>query len=602
MNGSNHAYNTPLVDNHWRSVVAGSLSVLVVQAVQADEGADSSVNFVDRETLTANAWAGTVGNPLRSGNSAAVRRDEATTYNADPADDPWVDAKAVQTDEEVRPASYDEQSRGLQLRPYSRPEGLFGSSNNSKPAAPKKSTKMNSPAAGKSAAAARAKAMSNGMTGNGANPKASAGGSQQGLPSLANRAGSRAGSANESGATPASWQSNGRSSTLTNPNAYRTASSAESYQHAGTSGAGTASAGISGQPSLASRGRDASAPSNNAISNKSSGAGLSASAQALANAHKLAESANTEEDFSEVVMACQRIPASQATAEEVAFGKQLASWALNRRGQIHANAGRSKEAIADFDTSVRLDPKRWRAFHNRGVLFAQSGQFEQAFDDFHRTIELNPQFAKAYSNRAALYVVAGQMEPAAHDYEKAVTLDPKLAVAQRGCGRTLHMMGRTNEAMSHLDAAVRLAPNDVASLTSRGDLLTDLGRYAVAAADYDRAVELNSNSAEACRSSAWLLATCPDDSVRNPQLALRRAQMAARLDKKGDAVTFDTLAAAQASAGDFRHAVESMRQAIELAPPSERSVYQDRLQMYRQAMPYRIAPMVGGVQQAGYQQ
>jgi tetratricopeptide (TPR) repeat protein len=156
--------------------------------------------------------------------------------------------------------------------------------------------------------------------------------------------------------------------------------------------------------------------------------------------------------------------------------------------------------------------------------------------------------------------------------------------------------------LPHLDAAIRLAPDDAVSLTSRGDLLTDLGHYTDAAADYDRAVEINSNSAEACRSSAWLLATCPDESVRNPQLALRRAQMAAKLDKKGDAVTFDTLAAAQASAGDFRHAVETMRQAIEVARPSERSVYQDRMQMYRRSTPYRIAPMAGGVQQAGYQQ
>src|SRR5262249_40248733 len=163
--------------------------------------------------------------------------------------------------------------------------------------------------------------------------------------------------------------------------------------------------------------------------------------------------------------------------------------------------------------------------------------------------------AKAYSNRAALYVVADQLEPAARDYEKAVSLDPRLAVAQRGCGRTLHMMGRTNEALAHLDEAARLAPNDAVTLTSRGGLLTGLGRYADAAADYDRAVEINANSAEACRSSAWLLATCPDDNVRNPQLALRRAQMAAKLDKKSDAVTLDTLAAAQANAGDFRRAV-----------------------------------------------
>jgi len=74
-----------------------------------------------------------------------------------------------------------------------------------------------------------------------------------------------------------------------------------------------------------------------------------------------------------------------------------------------------------------------------------------------------------------------------------------------------------------------------------------------------------------------------------------------QLDRKADAVTLDTLAAAQASTGDFEAARQTVRRAIDLAPPSERSVYQDRLQMYRRSTPYRIAPLEK-VQQAGYEQ
>jgi tetratricopeptide (TPR) repeat protein len=256
--------------------------------------------------------------------------------------------------------------------------------------------------------------------------------------------------------------------------------------------------------------------------------------------------------------------------------------------------------MADFDLAIRVDASCWRALHNRGVLLAQAGQFEPAFDDFHATIELNPEFAKAYSNRAALFVLAGELEPALRDYQRAIELDPELQVAHRGCGRTCHLLGRVDEALTHLTTAVELAPHDAAALASRGDLLTDLGDYAAAASDYEQALAANARSADACRGSAWLLATCPDDAVRNPDLALKRAQMATRLDRKANAVTLDTLAAAQASVGDFEAASQTIRRAIELAPPSERSVYQDRLQMYRQSTPHRIAPL-GGVQQAGYE-
>lgn len=320
----------------------------------------------------------------------------------------------------------------------------------------------------------------------------------------------------------------------------------------------------------------------------------------LTQAHQLASTAQTEQDFSQILALCQKVPARAATPEETAFGRQLAAWALNRRGQLKARVRNNEAATADFEQAIRIDAKCWRAIHNRGVLLAQSGQFERAFDDFHKTIELNPDFAKAYANRGALYVLAGELEPALADYLHAAELDPKFAIAERGCGRVCHMLGHVDEALEHLSRAIELAPRDANALASRGDLLTDLGEYPAAAHDYEQALAINPKFADAYRGSAWLLATCPDGEVRNPGVALERAQRAVSLDRKGDATTFDTLAAAQASMGDFKAAAESIQKAIELAPPSERSVYQDRLQLYRQSKPYRIEP-AQMVQQAGYQ-
>jgi tetratricopeptide (TPR) repeat protein len=341
-------------------------------------------------------------------------------------------------------------------------------------------------------------------------------------------------------------------------------------------------------------------PRQTAQSHEREGQPTSPAAMKLLEAHKLSQTARDESEFTTVFTTCRQIAAGRATDDEIGFAKELGSWALNRRGQLKAAAGRSDDALADFNTSVKLDPQRWRAIHNRGVLLAQSGEFEQAFEDFNRTTELNPDFAKAFSNRAALYTLAGDPEAALRDYQQAVELDPKLAVAQRGLGRTCHLLGMTGEALEHLDAAVALAPQDDAALVSRGDLLTDLGYYADAADDYERALAIDGQSADACRSSAWLLATCPDESVRNPRTALERAQLAVRRQRKADAETFNVLAAAHASAGDYEHAVQTIHQAIDLAPASERAMYEDRLEMYRQSQPLRIAPQ-GAVQQAHYQ-
>ena len=337
-----------------------------------------------------------------------------------------------------------------------------------------------------------------------------------------------------------------------------------------------------------------------AMANRPAGP-LSPADQLVAQAHSMSAQAKTEQDYSRIIETCRRAQASQASPETAKYAANLIAWSFNRRGQLKAEAGHDKEAILDFDDAIRTDSTCWRAVHNRGVLLAQAGQFEKAFDDFSRTIQLNPQFAKAYSNRAALFMVANNMNAAHQDYKKAIELDANLAVAHRGYGRVCQLMNQLDDAVLHYDAAVQLAPNDAYAAACRADLLTDLGRYSDALAEYNRALQLDPKSSQANCGSAWLLSTCPDSALRNTELALERANQAIELSGQKDAVSFDSLAAAQASSGDFDAAMKSIHKAIELAPADERDAYKERLVVYQQAKPYRIAPVERMAQQVSYQ-
>ena len=321
----------------------------------------------------------------------------------------------------------------------------------------------------------------------------------------------------------------------------------------------------------------------------------------VAQAHALSTAAKTEQDYTHIIETCRRAQASQVSPETIKYANTLTAWAFNRRGQLKAEEGRDKDAILDFDDAIRVDSTCWRALHNRGVLLAQAGQFEKAFDDFSRTIQLNSKFAKAYSNRAALFMVANNLNGALQDYHHAIELDANLAVAHRGCGRVCQLLGRLDEADQHYDAAVQLAPTDAYAAACRADLLTDVGRYSDALAEYNRALKLDPKSSQANCGSAWLLATCPDSALRNPELAVERAKQSIEIGGQKDAISFDSLAAAQASAGDFAAAMQSIHKAIELAPADERDTYNERLAMYQKAKPYRIAPVERVAQQASYQ-
>jgi tetratricopeptide (TPR) repeat protein len=319
----------------------------------------------------------------------------------------------------------------------------------------------------------------------------------------------------------------------------------------------------------------------------------------LIDAHELSLQAASEVDYSAIVELCSDALRLGAVGDKKSFARQLTSWSLNRRGQLRLDAGEKIIANADFQTAIDFSSENWRALHNRGVSHAQSGELAEAFDDFNSVLEINPQYAKAYANRATLYVQANDLQAALEDYQRAGALDPNLAAAHAGQGRVCHVFRRLEEAVEHFSTAVQVDPTNADIVCSRGDLQADMGRYANALSDYARTIELDPEFGHAYRNGAWLLATCPNASFRDPDNALLGARQALDIGYGEQHVALDTLAAALASAGEFEEAVDTIAQAIDLAPDNAKFAYLSRMQMYQERQPFRTEP-VGDVAQAVY--
>ena len=124
--------------------------------------------------------------------------------------------------------------------------------------------------------------------------------------------------------------------------------------------------------------------------------------------------------------------------------------------------------------------------------------------------------------------------------------------------------------------------------------LGDSGRFAEAALYYRRALELDPAAEPVLNNLAWLLATCPMDSVRNGPEAVTLAQRAVELSGGADAGVLDTLAAAYAEAGRFADAAATLRKALDLAWRQRKFSLVDglevRLGLYEAGKPYRQPP------------
>ena len=320
----------------------------------------------------------------------------------------------------------------------------------------------------------------------------------------------------------------------------------------------------------------------------------------LIEAYKLSITAETSPEYTQIIDWCTQARRFKLKRDQFSFANKLAAWALNRRGQLRAESGEQELADADFEAAIKHNPSNWRALHNRGVSYAQAGSFAEAFDDFTAVIQLNPKYPKAYANRATLYVQAKDLGSAIQDYERAIQHDDQFATAHVGLGRVYHMLGEWDDALDHFSAAIEIEPKSPDVVCSRGDLQADMGNYAGALADYARTIEIDSEFGHAYRNGAWLLATCPIEEFRDPENAVLGAQQALEYSYGERHVALDTLAAALASNGQFEEAIDTVKQAVDLAPEGSKFTYLSRLELYQESQPFRTDP-IENVSQAAYE-
>jgi predicted Zn-dependent protease len=135
-------------------------------------------------------------------------------------------------------------------------------------------------------------------------------------------------------------------------------------------------------------------------------------------------------------------------------------------------------------------------------------------------------------------------------------------------------------------------PELAAAYSTRGQIQNGLGLQQAAIEDLDRALASGSRDAEVYNALAWILATSPQDALRNAARAKELALTACELTRYQDPNIVDTLAAAHAEAGEFADAVRLQKQALESPLFDKRfgKEGRERLALYEAGRPYREQP------------
>ena len=323
--------------------------------------------------------------------------------------------------------------------------------------------------------------------------------------------------------------------------------------------------------------------------------------------YELTKTTKTAKQLNEFVTRCDSALQHKLNSKNTQYVSSLKGWALNLRGQKRMEvalqlkqAGNSqfnsvlKQAMEDFDEAIVNAPDRYRSWMSRGTALVQTGKFKKAALDFTEVIKLKTDLANGWFNRAESLYHLKEYKAAISDYETVLRLNSDDAQALTGLGHSKLALGKPTEALAHYQAVVKLQPESPNVYVNIGDAFQEMGNWKSAQANFDKSIAIKP-SGVALQRAAWLKATCPDASFRDPVQAINLVNRAISLT--GDSViNLDTLAAAQAAAGQFDVAKSTQRKTIALASAVEEakaetgeSQYKARLALYAEEKPFTQA-------------
>ena len=296
----------------------------------------------------------------------------------------------------------------------------------------------------------------------------------------------------------------------------------------------------------------------------------------------------------------------------VFMGVAFTLWLTFLWGASFTRAQAYTTAEALWTRNISLNPASWCAYNNLGQLRVAADDYDGALRYFHKAVRYNPKHVKALHNIGSILFEKGEYGEAAGFLQRALALEPDYVMAAVNYGKTLLKLNRPQAALLYLrkgldshtyapqlynraalflmhentapDLAIAFfrktiqqAPESAYAHFTLGRALARQGNHKTAVNALRTSLELSPGRVMTLNELAWLLATSPDDMVRNGSEAVRFAQEACRITRRENPNLLDTLAAAYAETGRFNYAVETAREAMQLAIEKEQDKLADLL-------------------------
>ncbi|MEX0642590.1 MAG: tetratricopeptide repeat protein [Pirellulales bacterium] len=269
------------------------------------------------------------------------------------------------------------------------------------------------------------------------------------------------------------------------------------------------------------------------------------------------------------------------------------------RGMILLGLDRYDDALASFNKASELTPGETRPYQFRAQLYRQKGDLDKAVEQLTKALEISPDNVAVLLVRAGVYFELQKADLALADVDEAIRVQPQLAEPYRmraeilaasehidqaiaelerlipqvpGAGQadlvsrlgTFYMIAnQPHKAIESLSKAIEQDPGDENAIRLRADAYLSTGKHAEAINDFEHVHSQATGDSGLLNNFAWVLATSPDEKLRDGKRAVKIATEACELTGYETPHILSTLAAAYAENGDFENAKKWSAKAVE---------------------------------------
>lgn len=271
------------------------------------------------------------------------------------------------------------------------------------------------------------------------------------------------------------------------------------------------------------------------------------------------------------------------------------------RGMILLDLERYDDALESFNKASELTPGETRPYQFRAQLYRQKGDLDKSVEQLTKALELSPGNVGVLLVRAGVYFEQRKPELALADVDQAIRAQPELVepyrmraeiyaatdridqaiaelqrlIPQVGAANQADLVSRLggfymianqpHKAIEALSKAIEQDPSDDDAFRLRADAYLSTGQHAEAINDFEHVLPQADKDYNVLNNYAWVLATSPEDKLRDGAKAVKMATEACELTGYETPHILSTLAAACAESGDFENAKKWSAKAVELS-------------------------------------